>query len=100
MVEALDISLRCPEALLSIAPERLIGLRQRFLQRLRGSDGRLADCGDSADGDRSWPFIEAVLPIYRLYGGTARIGLFNHRKGHRVPREAVERIDKWFDVYL
>jgi len=56
--------------------------------------------GDSADGDRSWPFIEAVLPIYRLYGGTARIGLFNHRKGHRVPREAVERSDKWFDVYL
>jgi len=56
--------------------------------------------GDSADGDRSWTFIEAVLPIYRLYGETARIGLFNHRKGHRVPREAVERIDEWFDVYL
>ena len=56
--------------------------------------------GDSADGDRSWPFIEAVLPVYRLYSGTPKIGLFNHRKGHRVPREAGERIDEWFDAYL
>ncbi len=37
--------------------------------------------GDSADGDRIWPFIEAALPVDRLYGGPARIGLFNHRKG-------------------
>jgi len=56
--------------------------------------------GDSADGERSWPFIEAVLPIYRLYGGTPRIGLFNHKKGHSVPPEAERRIDQWFDTYL
>jgi dienelactone hydrolase len=56
--------------------------------------------GDSADGDRSWPFIEAVLPIYRLYGGTPRIGLFNHQQGHSVPPEAERRIDPWFDAYL
>ncbi len=56
--------------------------------------------GDSADGDRSWPFIEAVLPIYRLYGGTPRVGLCNHRKGHSVPPEAEKRIDEWFDAYL
>ena len=56
--------------------------------------------GDSADGDRSWPFIEAVLPVYRLYGSTPRVGLFNHRKGHNVPPEAEERIDQWFEAYL
>ena len=56
--------------------------------------------GDSADGDRSWPFIEAALPIYRLYGGTPRLGLFNHKKGHAVPPEAERRIDEWFDAYL
>lgn len=56
--------------------------------------------GDSADGDRSWPFIEAVLPVYRLYGGTPRLGLFNHREGHSVPPEAERRIDQWFDAYL
>ena len=56
--------------------------------------------GDAADGDRSWPFIQAVLPVYRLYGGVPRIGLFNHRKGHSVPPEAERRIDQWFDTYL
>jgi hypothetical protein len=56
--------------------------------------------GDSADGARSWPFIEAVLPVYRLYGGTPRVGLFNHRKGHNVPPQAEQRIDQWFDAYL
>jgi len=56
--------------------------------------------GNAADGDRSWPFIEAVLPVYRLYGGTPRLGLFNHREGHSVPPEAERRIDQWFDAYL
>ncbi|MFH1268460.1 MAG: dienelactone hydrolase family protein, partial [Planctomycetota bacterium] len=56
--------------------------------------------GDSADGDRSWPFIEAALPVYRLYGDTPRVGLFNHRTGHNVPPEAERRIDQWFDAYL
>jgi dienelactone hydrolase len=37
--------------------------------------------GDSADGDKSWPFIEAALPVYRLYGEPARLGLFNHKQG-------------------
>jgi dienelactone hydrolase len=56
--------------------------------------------GDSADGDRSWPFIEAVLPVYRLYGGAPRVGLLNHRKGHSVPPEAEARVYQWFEAYL
>lgn len=55
--------------------------------------------GDSADGDRSWPFIEAALPVYRLYGETPRLGLFNHRKGHAVPPEAECRIYQWLETY-
>jgi len=55
--------------------------------------------GNSADGDRSWPFIEAALPVYRLYGGTPRIGLFNHRRGHSVPPEAERRIYQWLAAY-
>jgi len=55
--------------------------------------------GDQSDGERSWPFIEAVLPIYRLYGGTARVGLLNHRKGHSVPPEAERAIYDWFQAY-
>ena len=56
--------------------------------------------GDSADGDRSWPFIEAALPIYRLYGGAPRLGLFNHKQGHAVPHAAEQRIYEWFTTYL
>lgn len=56
--------------------------------------------GDSADGDQSWPFIEAALPIYKLHGEPARLGLFNHQQGHAVPPVAEKRIYKWFDAYL
>jgi len=56
--------------------------------------------GDSADGDQSWPFIEAALPIYKLFGEPARLGLFNHKQGHAVPPIAEERIYEWFDAYL
>lgn len=55
--------------------------------------------GDSADGQRSWPFIEAVLPVYRLYGSRARVGLFSHRKGHSLPPEAEQRLYAWFAAY-
>jgi dienelactone hydrolase len=56
--------------------------------------------GDSADGDRSWPFIAAALPVYQLYGGTPRVGLFNHRQGHAVPPEAEGRIYEWIEAYV
>ncbi|MDX1945577.1 MAG: dienelactone hydrolase family protein [Pirellulaceae bacterium] len=56
--------------------------------------------GESADGDRGWPFIEAALPVYRLYGEPARLGQFNHRQGHAVPKIAEERIEEWLLTYL
>lgn len=56
--------------------------------------------GDSADGDRSWPFIEAVLPIYRFYGQTARLGLYNHGRGHTIPPLAERRVYEWLETYL
>jgi dienelactone hydrolase len=56
--------------------------------------------GDSADGEQCWPFIGAAMPVYRLYGNTPRVGLFNHRKGHNVPPEAETRIYEWFEAYL
>lgn len=58
--------------------------------------------GNSADGDRGWPFIESVLPVYRLYDPrrTPRLGQFNHRQGHAVPPIAEERIEEWLAAYL
>jgi len=53
-----------------------------------------------ADGDRTWPFVEAALPVYALYGGPARIGLFNHGQGHTIPPEAFERMSTWLQTYL
>jgi len=56
--------------------------------------------GDSSDGDGSWQYIAAALPVYRLYGQPARIGLFNHRKGHTIPPEAEEKTFQWFEAFL
>jgi pimeloyl-ACP methyl ester carboxylesterase len=56
--------------------------------------------GDSADGTRSWPFIEAALPVYRLYGERPRLGLFNHGRGHSVPAATESRILEWLATYL
>jgi dienelactone hydrolase len=58
------------------------------------------ESGYAADGDRSWPFLEAAMPVYNLYGGRPRLGLFNHRQGHSVPPEAERRIYEWLAAYL
>jgi hypothetical protein len=56
--------------------------------------------GESADGDKGWPYIEAALPVYRLYEGTPRLGQYNHRQGHAVPPASEERIYEWLETYL
>jgi dienelactone hydrolase len=56
--------------------------------------------GDSADGDRSWPFIEAALPVYQLYGSPPRLGLLNHKGGHAVPPEAERAVGEWMGAYV
>lgn len=56
--------------------------------------------GDSADGDRSWPFIEAALPIYKLLGKPGEVGWFNHRAGHRYPPEARAAAEEFIDRRL
>ncbi|MCC6793978.1 MAG: dienelactone hydrolase family protein [Candidatus Hydrogenedentes bacterium] len=53
-----------------------------------------------ADGARTWPFVEAALPVYKLYGEPARIGLYNHGKGHSIPPEAFTRMSEWLQTYL
>lgn len=53
-----------------------------------------------ADGDRTWPYIEAALPVYKLYNEPARIGLYNHHKGHTIPPEAFTRMAEWLHAYM
>jgi dienelactone hydrolase len=56
--------------------------------------------GDSADGDGSWPFIHAVLPVYRLLGAGDRVGLVNHHGKHSFPRDARRLAYRWLDHWL
>jgi hypothetical protein len=56
--------------------------------------------GDASDGDASWPFIDAALPVYKLLGGSDRIGLFNHKGKHSFPPEARKLAYAWLDSWL
>jgi dienelactone hydrolase len=56
--------------------------------------------GQSADGDRSWPYIAEALPLWRLAGAPPAVGFFNHRKGHAFPPIARERSLEWLDWFL
>jgi fermentation-respiration switch protein FrsA (DUF1100 family) len=57
--------------------------------------------GDSSDGDQSWPYIDAALPVYRLLGdGPPALGLLNHKQGHSVPSEAFAKMLEWLGTYL
>lgn len=56
--------------------------------------------GNSADGDASWPYIEAALPVWKLTGAPESVGLFNHHKGHAFPPVAQQRAYEWLDWFL
>ena len=75
---------------------QLLGLiAPRAFLALAGESGRHA-----ADGDRSWPFIEGALKVYRLYGSPARLGIYNHRQGHTLPPQAFQKLAQWLETYL
>ncbi len=58
--------------------------------------------GDSADGIQSEPYIDAVLPVYRLYGNDKKdnIEFWNHGQGHGVTPQAEARTYEWLIRHL
>ncbi len=56
--------------------------------------------GDSADGDKSRPYILSVKPIYDLLGASEALSFFNHKQGHAYPPEAQKRAYEWIDRWL
>jgi dienelactone hydrolase len=56
--------------------------------------------GDSADGDASWPYVEATRPVWTLEGAPTAVGLVNHRMGHAFPSVAQSRSYQWLDWWL
>lgn len=56
--------------------------------------------GDFADGEKSRPYLDAVKPVYQLYGKPRNIELFNHGIGHNVTPEAEKRTYDWMLEHL
>jgi hypothetical protein len=56
--------------------------------------------GNSADDERSGAFIEAVKPVYGLFGTAEKVRLFNHGLGHRYPSEARTVAEEFLDRFL
>lgn len=56
--------------------------------------------GDSADGDRSWPYIEAVLPVWKWLGAPDAVGMFNHKGGHALNEPARRLAYQFLDRFL
>ena len=51
--------------------------------------------GDSADGDKSWHYINAARPVYDLLSAPRRLGYLNHRSGHSPTPDAVRLAMDW-----
>ena len=56
--------------------------------------------GDSADGDLTWPSVEAGFPVWSLLEAGDALGLFNHHQGHAFPEAAQARSYEWLDWFL
>lgn len=58
--------------------------------------------GESADGAKSWPYVAAALPVWRLYGAEAGLGLLRHSAGHDFPPPGPDRdtVYRWLDRWL
>ena len=80
--------------------ERLTTFDHHQLLALAAPRALLIQGGGSADGEKSWPYVAAALPIYRLLGAADRIGLHDHKGKHSYPREAREMAYRWLDDWL
>ena len=56
--------------------------------------------GDSSDGIKSTPYIDAVKPVYSLYGREDNIKLYNHGQGHNITPEAEKLSYQWIRDHL
>ena len=56
--------------------------------------------GESADNDKSWAYIDAVLPVYKLFNAPEQLGWLDHRKGHTYPPNAEAAAESVIDRAL
>ncbi|MFM7151854.1 MAG: alpha/beta hydrolase family protein [Gemmataceae bacterium] len=84
----------------SLNHHQLLALAAPRALLILGGDANKPGGIQASDGDQTWPFIEAALSVYRLHSSKPRLGLFNHRQGHTLPPQALERLTDWLKVYL
>jgi len=56
--------------------------------------------GNSADHDGSKAFIDAVKPLYALFGREQHLRFVNHGRGHNYPLEARTAAEEFLDQHL
>jgi dienelactone hydrolase len=58
--------------------------------------------GEADDGAKTWPYVAANLPLWRLIGAQDRLGLFRHAHGHDFPPPGEDReaVYGWVDHWL
>jgi hypothetical protein len=54
----------------------------------------------AADGQRSWPLIQAARPAWLFYSDKPRIGMVNHRRGHVFDEDQFTATRQWLDSVL
>ena len=75
-------------------------LEHHQLMALIAPRGFLLLAGETVDGAGSGAFVEAVRPVYALYGARQNVAWLNHAAGHRYPPAAQERAEAFFDAHL
>jgi dienelactone hydrolase len=76
------------------------GLENHQLLALIAPRAFLLLAGDSADNEKSWAFISAAQPVYKLLDAPENIGWFDHHLGHRYPPQAREVAEEFLDAHL
>lgn len=56
--------------------------------------------GQSADGEASLPLLQEALKAYTATSTPERLGFYNHRQGHVVTEEALQRSLDWLNWQL
>jgi hypothetical protein len=56
--------------------------------------------GNSADGEKSLAYINAVKPVYELFGEVQNLQFYNHGKGHNIVPESDKMTFEWLIRYL
>ena len=56
--------------------------------------------GESADGDRSWPYVAKAMAVYGFYTQKPAIAFYNHGTGHPLTGEAEKRSYQWLTEAL